>query len=71
MSVITKYKCFRCSTKLVVTEDMESHLSPIYCCGVEVEETSPIKKKAVKTTKKTAKKKVAKKKKAVSKKKKR
>ncbi|MBI5204423.1 MAG: hypothetical protein HZA11_05850 [Nitrospirae bacterium] len=71
MPAITKYKCFRCGTKLVVTENMESRLMPIYCCGVEVEEISPAKKKAVKTKKKATKKKVAKKKKAVSKKKKR
>lgn len=71
MPAITKYKCFRCGTKLVITENMESSLMPIYCCGVEVEEISSAKKKAVKIKKKATKKKVAKKKKTVSKKKKR
>ena len=70
MATITTLKCEQCGTRLVVTENMESHLSPIYCCGLEVEEISSAEKKSVKPKKKTAKKKVSKKKKTSTKKKK-
>lgn len=70
MAKITSLKCKQCGTRLVVTEDMESHLSPIYCCGLEVEDISSAEKKPVKPKKKTAKKKVAKKQKTAAKKKK-
>ncbi len=70
MATITTLKCEQCGTRLVVTEDMESHLSPIYCCGLEVEKISSAVKKPAKPKKKTAKKKPAKKKKTAAKKKK-
>ena len=71
MARLITYECDECGCEVTVKEMPETQLRPIYCCGVEVEEISTAKKKAVKTTKKTAKKKVAKKKKTVSKKKKR
>ena len=69
MARLVTYECDECGCEVTVKEMPETQLRPIYCCGVEVEEVSIAKKKAVKTTKKTAKKKVAKKKKTVSKKK--
>lgn len=70
MARLIMYECDECGCEVTVKEMPETQLRPIYCCGVEVEEISTAKKKAVKTKKKAAKKKVAKKKKAVSKKKK-
>ncbi len=69
MAIVTTYKCTQCGTRLVVTEDMESHLSPVYCCGIQVAEVASM-KAVPKPGKKTAKKKAAKKKKPVAKKKK-
>ncbi|MBI1812127.1 MAG: hypothetical protein HY035_09335 [Nitrospirae bacterium] len=71
MARFIRYECDECGCEVTVREMPETQLRPIYCCGVEVEEISTAKQKAVKTKKIAAKKKVAKKKKAVSKKKKR
>jgi hypothetical protein len=71
MARLIMYECNECGCEVTVKEMPETQLRPIYCCGVEVEEISTAKKKAVKTKKKATKKKAAKKKKTVSKKKKR
>lgn len=52
----TTYKCTQCGTRLVVSESLEAHLSPIYCCGTEVTEVSTIGKKPAKPEKTLAKK---------------
>jgi len=70
MARLITYECDECGCEVTVKEMPDTQLRPIYCCGMEVEEISTAKKKAVKTKKTAAKKKVAKKKKAVSKKKK-
>lgn len=65
MARIITYECTQCGSEVVVTESLESRLSPIYCCGMEVAEISAMEKKPAKARKKTAKKvtkKVAKKK---------
>ena len=59
------YECRECGSEIVVTASGESQLSPIYCCDIEVIETTSIEKKQTKPKKKTAKKiakKIAKKK---------
>jgi len=69
MAKIVTYNCDVCGSEIIVTEAGESQLSPIYCCGIEVTEVSPARKKqakpkkkaAKKVTKKTSKKKPAKK----------
>lgn len=63
MAATTTYKCRKCGTRLVVTEKMESHLSPVYCCGAEVARISSVRGKTAKPKKKIAKKKAVKKKK--------
>jgi hypothetical protein len=68
--VVVTYECRRCGTEVVVTETLETQLSPIYCCGMEVTRISsapkraarPKKKAVKKVAKKVTKKKVAKKK---------
>lgn len=65
MARIVTYECTQCGSEVVVTESLESRLSPIYCCGLEVTEVSSAAKKPAKAKKKTTKKvtkKVAKKK---------
>ena len=70
------YECTECGSEIVVTATGETQLSPIYCCDIEVIETTSIEKKqtrpekktAKKITKKIAKKKVAKKKSVAKKK---
>jgi hypothetical protein len=77
MPKIVTYECTQCGSEIVVTESLESELSPIYCCGIEVAEISAkekkpaaSRKKAVKkVAKKTAKKKVGVTKKPAAKKK--
>jgi hypothetical protein len=64
MRVVT-FECTECGSEVVVTATGEVQLTPIYCCGVEVAETTSgasgqAKPKKL-TTKKTAKKTVAKK----------
>ncbi|MBI4691584.1 MAG: hypothetical protein HY754_15170 [Nitrospirae bacterium] len=59
MAKVVTYECDQCGCEIVVTEMPETQLSPIYCCGVEMEETSASKKS--KPGKKASKKKVTKK----------
>jgi hypothetical protein len=74
---IVTFECTECGSEVVVTATGEVQLSPIYCCGVEVTETTsgasrqarPKKQITKKTTKKIAQKKVTQKKKPLSKKK--
>jgi hypothetical protein len=76
MRVVT-FECRECGSEVVVTATGEVQLSPIYCCGVEVAETTsgvsrqakPKKKITKKTAKKTAAGKATKKKKPLPKKK--
>ncbi len=62
MARIIKYKCSQCGSRIVLTEELESRLSPVYCCGLEVKEISSEEKKPAKPRKKASKKKVVKKK---------
>jgi hypothetical protein len=74
---IVNFECAECGSEVVVTATGEVQLSPIYCCGVEVTETTsglrtqtkPKKQITMKTTKKISQKKVTPKKKPLSKKK--
>lgn len=72
------FECKECGSEVVVTATGEVQLTPIYCCGVEVVETTtggaagrakPKKPIAKKATKKIAQKKVIQKKKPSAKKK--
>lgn len=66
MAKIVTYECGQCGCEVVVTEMPETQLSPLYCCGIEMEGVSAAKKSKPKkkaSKKKTAKKKVVKKKK--------
>jgi predicted RNA-binding Zn-ribbon protein involved in translation (DUF1610 family) len=49
------YECEQCGSEIVVTSTGEGELSPIYCCGNEVTETSLTGKKAVRPKKKVVK----------------
>ena len=77
MPKIVTYECTQCGSEIVVTESLESELSPIYCCGIEVAEiaakekkpAAPKKKAVKKVAKKGAKKKVAAKRRPAAKKK--
>ncbi|TAL24784.1 MAG: hypothetical protein EPN94_06615 [Nitrospirae bacterium] len=60
MAKIVTYECDQCGCEVVVKEMPETELSPLCCCGAEMEEAPAAKKS--KPKKKTAKKKVAKKK---------
>jgi hypothetical protein len=64
MRVVT-FECRECGSEVVVTATGEVQLAPIYCCGVEVEETTAGVSRQAKpkklTTKKTAKKTAARK----------
>jgi hypothetical protein len=53
---IITYECDLCGSEIVVTATGEGHLSPIYCCGIEVAEVSSVAKKSAKPKKKSAKK---------------
>ena len=71
MSKVITYECDTCGCEVTVTEATDTQLSPLYCCGAELQEVSCVekpagqKKKAVKKTvkkvAKTAPKKTAKK----------
>ena len=67
MARVITYECEQCGSEVVVTENLEDALSPIYCCGLAITEVAsagekPAKKKAAKkTAKKTVKKPAAKK----------
>jgi hypothetical protein len=75
MRVVT-FECRECGSEVVVTATGEVELSPIYCCGIEVAETTsgvgrqakPKKQITKKTAKKTGAKKATRKKKASPKK---
>jgi hypothetical protein len=56
MPRIITYECTQCGTEVVVTENMETELRPIYCCGIEITEVSSVGQKSGSTVKKTAKK---------------
>ena len=74
---IVNFVCTECGSEVVVTATGEVQISPIYCCGVEVTETTssaskqtkPKKQITKKTIKKIAQKKITRKKKPLSKKK--
>jgi hypothetical protein len=51
---IITYECEQCGSEIVVTSTGEGRLSPMYCCGLEVNEVSSAQKKAAKPAKKTA-----------------
>lgn len=67
MARLIMYECDECGCEVTVKEMSESQLSPLYCCGEEME-TAAAGKKA-KPKKKAAKKKTAGKKKPAAKKK--
>jgi len=61
MARVLKYKCNQCGSRVVVTQNMETHLHPIYCCGMEISKVSS-QAKSARPKKKIVKKKIAKKK---------
>lgn len=50
MATVITYECKECGCEIVVSGSHESHLRPIYCCGVEVAKISASKKTAKKKT---------------------
>lgn len=60
MARIITYECKQCGTEVVVTPTLESQLSPVYCCGMEVAEISGVQKKRPQPKKKSVKKPVKK-----------
>jgi len=56
MARVVTYECEQCGTEVVVTENLETDLRPIYCCGIEVTEISAEEEKSrpVKRTPKKA-----------------
>ena len=46
MAKVITYECNQCGCEITVSEGHESHLMPIYCCGVEVSKVSASPKKA-------------------------
>ena len=58
MAKIVTYECDQCGCEVVVKEMPETELSPLCCCGAEMEEAPSAAKKS-KPKKKAAKKKVA------------
>ncbi len=71
MAKVITYECKECGCEIIVSGSHETHLRPIYCCGVEVAKKSTSAKavtakktkerKAAKTTKKVMKKTAARK----------
>jgi hypothetical protein len=55
-AMVVTYECSQCGTEVVVTETLETKLSPIYCCGMEVTKVSSVPKKTLKPKKKVVKK---------------
>ena len=45
MSRVVTYECVQCGTEVIVNENLETKLRPIYCCGIRVEEVSSVPKK--------------------------
>jgi len=58
MPKVITYECDTCGCEVVVTEATDTQLSPLYCCGAELQEVSCVEKPA--RQKKKAVKKVAK-----------
>ena len=56
MPRVITYECTQCGSEIVVTESLESELSPIYCCGIEVAEIAAKEKKTARPKKKAVKK---------------
>jgi len=67
MAKLVMYECDECGCEITVKEMPETQLSPLYCCGEEMETAAAKPKK--KTAKKKTAKKPAKKKKPAAKKK--
>jgi hypothetical protein len=40
MAKVMTYECKECGCEIIVSGSHESHLRPIYCCGVEVANVS-------------------------------
>lgn len=59
MPRIVAYECVECGTEVVVNENLETKLRPIYCCGIRIAEvgavSKPAEKKKVATKTKTKK----------------
>lgn len=51
MPRIVAYECMECGTEVVVNENLQTKLRPIYCCGIRIAEvgavTKPVEKKKV------------------------
>ena len=56
MPRVITYECVQCGSEIVVTESLESELSPIYCCGIKVAEVAAKEKKPARPKKRTVKK---------------
>ena len=41
MAKVITYECKECGCEIIVSGSHESHLRPIYCCGIEVARVSP------------------------------
>ncbi|NWF52576.1 MAG: hypothetical protein HXY47_05775 [Nitrospirae bacterium] len=54
-AMVVTYECNQCGTEVVVTETLETKLSPIYCCGMEITKVSSVPKNIVKPKKKVVK----------------
>jgi hypothetical protein len=55
MAKVITYECNQCGCEITVSKGHESHLMPIYCCGVQVSKVSASPKKAASPKKKSAK----------------
>lgn len=66
MGKVITYECDTCGCEVVVTEAVDTQLSPLYCCGAELQEVS-CEEKPARPKKKTVKKAVKKAVKKVSK----
>lgn len=57
MPRIVAYECTECGTEVVVNENLQTKLRPIYCCGIRIAEvgavTKPDEKKKVTAKAKT------------------
>ncbi len=51
MAKVITYGCKECGCEIIVSGSHESHLRPIFCCGVEVVKISPASKETSKKTK--------------------
>jgi DNA-directed RNA polymerase subunit RPC12/RpoP len=59
MPRIVAYECVECGTEVVVNENLETKLRPIYCCGIRIAEigavAKPVEKKKAAAKAKAAK----------------